>query len=79
MIIVKPLKTNVSITLDNNLVDQLKKFAEDDDRSFSQYVNRILKQHVENMNSRKARNPKVDIHITGADFTTLNTTKGQKN
>ena len=74
----KPLKTKVSITLDNDLVDQLKQFAEDDDRSFSQYVNRILKQHVENMNSRETRNSMVDIHITGADFTTLNTTEGQK-
>lgn len=74
----KPLKTKVSITLDSDLVDQLKQFAEDDDRSFSQYVNRILKQHVENMNSRETRNSMVDIHITGADFTTLNTTEGQK-
>lgn len=79
MIIVRPLKAKVSITLDSDLVDQLKQFAEDDDRSFSQYVNRILKQHVENMNSRETRNPMVDIHITGADVTTLNTTKEQKN
>lgn len=42
----KPLKTKVSITLDTDLVDQLKKMAETDDRSFSQYINLILKKHV---------------------------------
>ena len=38
----KPLKTKVSITLDNDLVVSLK----DDDRSFSQYINLILKDWV---------------------------------
>lgn len=44
----KPLKTKVSITLDSDMVEKLKIMAEDDDRSFSQYINKILKQHVEN-------------------------------
>lgn len=49
----KPLKTKVSITLDHDLVSKLKRMAEEDDRSFSQYVNLILKEWIkksENIN-----------------------------
>jgi len=42
----KPLKTKVSITLDTNIVEQIKELAEADDRSFSQYVNLILKEYL---------------------------------
>ena len=42
----KPLKTKVSITLDVDLVEAIKKLAEDDDRSFSQYINLVLKGWV---------------------------------
>lgn len=44
----KPLKTKVSITLDNDLVETVKELAELDDRSFSQYINLILKEWVKN-------------------------------
>ncbi len=39
----KPLKTKVSITLDDNIIKEIKDLAEKDDRSFSQYINKILK------------------------------------
>ena len=42
----KPLKTKVSITLDSDIIDKLKALAEEDDRSFSQYVNLILKEYL---------------------------------
>lgn len=42
----KPLKTKVSITLDDNIIDTIKKISEKDDRSFSQYVNLILKEWI---------------------------------
>lgn len=42
----KPLKTKVSITLDTNIIEQLKELAEADDRSFSQYINLILKEYL---------------------------------
>ena len=45
----KPLKTKVSITLDSDLVEQLKELAEDDDRSFSQYINLVLKEWIKGM------------------------------
>lgn len=47
----KPLKTKVSITLDTNIIDQLKELAEKDDRSFSQYINLILKEFLNSHNS----------------------------
>ena len=38
----KPLKQKVSVTLDSELIQNIRTLAEQDDRSFSQYVNFIL-------------------------------------
>ena len=46
----KPLKTKVSITLDSTVIEVIKELAEKDDRSFSQYVNLILKEYLQNHN-----------------------------
>ena len=52
----KPLKSKVSITLDSDIVEKLKILAEQDDRSFSQYLNLILreylKEHTEDLNKK---------------------------
>ena len=42
----KPLKQQLSVTLDEDLVLEIKAPAEADDRSFSQYVNMILKKYL---------------------------------
>ena len=42
----KPLKEKISITIDNDILAKLKSEAEKDDRSLSQYINLILKQHL---------------------------------
>lgn len=42
----KPLKNKVSITLDEDVIERIKQLAEDDDRSFSQYINMVLKEHL---------------------------------
>lgn len=42
----KPLKEKISITIDNDILEQLKIKAEQDDRSLSQYINLVLKQHI---------------------------------
>lgn len=42
----KPLKMKVSITLDEDLITVIKEMAEEDDRTFSQYINLILKDWV---------------------------------
>ena len=42
----KPLKSKVSITLDEDVIQKIKILAEKDDRSFSQYINMVLKEQV---------------------------------
>ena len=42
----KPLKEKISITIDGDLLKKLKFYAEDDDRSLSQYINIVLKEHI---------------------------------
>lgn len=46
----KPLKSKVSITLDSDMITQLKELAENDDRSFSQFINMILKEYLNQKN-----------------------------
>lgn len=42
----KPLKEKISITIDCDVLEQIKLRAEDDDRSLSQYINLLLKKHL---------------------------------
>lgn len=42
----KPLKNKVSITLDEDIINRIKELAEEDDRSFSQYINLVLRDHI---------------------------------
>ena len=42
----RPLKGKVSITLDSDIIQTIKDYAEEDDRSFSQYINMVLKEYV---------------------------------
>ena len=48
MIALKPLKEKISITIDSDVLEKIKNFAENDDRSLSQYINIILKSHISN-------------------------------
>lgn len=43
----KPLKEKISITIDSDLLARLREKAEKDERSLSQYINLILKKHLE--------------------------------
>ena len=43
----KPLKQHISISLDQEVIEKIKLLAEESDRSFSQYVNILLKKHIE--------------------------------
>lgn len=45
----KPLKNKVSITLDEDIIKKVKQLAECDDRSFSQYINMVLKEYLNNI------------------------------
>jgi len=42
----KPLKSKVSITLDDPVIEDIKALAEEDDRNFSQYINMVLKDWI---------------------------------
>ena len=45
----KPLKNKVSITLDADIIDRIKELEEEDDRSFSQYINLVLREHIKSL------------------------------
>ncbi len=46
----KPLKESISITVDSDLLAELRKEAEKDDRSLSQFINLILKKYISSIN-----------------------------
>ena len=43
----KPLKEKISITIDGDILQKIKEKAEKDDRSLSQYINLVLRKHLE--------------------------------
>ena len=49
----KPLKDTISITLDEDILKQIRKLAAQDDRSVSSYINLVLKAHLEKRNAPK--------------------------
>ena len=49
----KPLKEKISITIDSDILSRLKDEAEKDDRSLSQFINIILKEHIKNIKNDK--------------------------
>lgn len=48
----KPLKEKISITIDSDILEKIKTKAEEDDRSLSQYINLVLKQHIANLENK---------------------------
>ena len=42
----KPLKEKISITVDWDVLEKIKVLADEDDRSLSQYINIVLKNHA---------------------------------
>lgn len=53
----KPKKRPYSLTLDEDIVLEIKALADADDRSFSHYVNMILKKYLEE-SRKKSRSGK---------------------
>jgi hypothetical protein len=43
----KPLKSKISITVDSDVLNKLRGMADYDARNVSQYINLVLKRHVE--------------------------------
>ena len=42
----KPYKQKVSVSLDEDIIAKIRELADNDDRSFSQYINLVLKEHI---------------------------------
>jgi len=51
----KPLKDKLCISLDPDVVQKIKKLAEEDDRSFSGFINKILRDYIRNMEERETK------------------------
>lgn len=49
----RPMKTRVSLTLDENIVERIKELSDDSFRSFSQYVNLVLAEHIKKIDEEK--------------------------
>ena len=49
----RPLKDKISITIDSDILEKLRDRAEYDDRSLSQYINLVLKRHLEELEKEK--------------------------
>ena len=43
----RPLKTKISISIDNDVLEKIKELSAYDARPVSQYINLVLKRHVE--------------------------------
>ena len=44
----RPLKQKISITIDGDILEKIRKLSENDERSISQYINLVLKEHIKN-------------------------------
>ncbi len=51
----KPLKNKVSITLDQDVIERIREMADEDDRSFSQYINIVLRKHMAASEQKKEK------------------------
>lgn len=49
----KPYKQKVSVSLDEDVIAEIRVLADNDDRSFSQYINLVLKEHIENIKGKE--------------------------
>lgn len=48
----KPLKEKISITIDGDILEKIKEKAELDDRSLSQYINLVLREHLKSTDQK---------------------------
>lgn len=49
----RPLKTRVSLSLDEEVVKKLRVLAEEDDRQLSSYINLVLRNYLRNLEQPK--------------------------
>ncbi len=51
----KPLKERLSITLDESIIERVKELAEQCDRSVSQHINLILREHIRTLDEKSEK------------------------
>lgn len=51
--IMKPLKDHISVSLDTDVIEKVRILAEECDRSVSQYINLVLKKHINNIEKKQ--------------------------
>ena len=49
----KPLKQQISITIDEDILEKAKRLAEIDDRSLSQFINIAVKEYVKKLTEKQ--------------------------
>ena len=49
----KAYKIKVSVSLDEDIIETIKDLAEQDDRNFSSYINKVLKEDIQNLSVGK--------------------------
>lgn len=49
----KPIKTSVSITIDDPILQKVKYLAEQEDRSLSSYINQVLKAYLKQLEQKE--------------------------
>lgn len=54
--LMKPLKTKISLTIDDPVLERIKVLAEEKDRSVSSYINLILRSHLKKLDGKKREN-----------------------
>ncbi|MBD5117888.1 MAG: ribbon-helix-helix protein, CopG family [Clostridiales bacterium] len=50
----KPLKTRISITIDDPILEKIKELAEYQDRSVSSYINLVLREHLDRLEKKSS-------------------------
>ncbi len=48
----RPLKEQISVTIDSDLLEKARELAEQDDRSLSQFINIALKEYVKKLDKK---------------------------
>lgn len=48
----RPLKEQISVTIDSDLLEKARELAEQDDRSLSQFINIALKEYVKKLENK---------------------------
>ena len=51
----KPLKTKISLTIDDPVLESIKELAELEDLSLSSYINQVLKAHLRQLDQKEKK------------------------